>query len=145
MRRILYSYLIFIKEFQSEISEFFGIDSNNKMWDTIRGIVPYHSQTPNFSYNFHGAGCYFERNERICNFDYAPVDDYSIKFSAWDLLEFSRSNVEFSNLNFTEQIVSDELDNLLEQQLLSKMEFGGVIFEKYQVTAKHFEQPELLL
>ncbi|WP_409574954.1 DUF6896 domain-containing protein [Sphingobacterium siyangense] len=45
-----------------------------------------------FNYHFHGAGCRLEKDGVICEFDFMPTNEYSIKFCLWKMCEFILTN-----------------------------------------------------
>jgi len=145
IKKILHLYILFIKEFQLVLSKEYSFDVNEESWSNIRTKIPNASTILEFSYRFHGAGCRVEKEKQVCEFDYAPVDEYPIKFSAWKLLEFINSNGDYAKFNYTEEDIVNKLDMLVEQKILNKLEFGGVVFETYQINQSFYDNPELFI
>ncbi|MDF2851390.1 MAG: hypothetical protein K0S31_2075 [Sphingobacterium multivorum] len=126
IRKVLNDYVAFINDFKYQFSpnmdEFEQKSSRNRS-----------GQIGGFNYQFHGAGCRLEKDGVVCEFDFMPINAYSIKFSLWKMREFILTNKAYGIVKLEESELHEMLHTLVEDGTLVKLVLGGVVWEVYQV------------
>jgi hypothetical protein len=144
MKKIISSYISLIKDFKKKLCDSSNLDQSLN-WDQIRCKVATYSELDDYRYKFHGGGCRIEKEKIICEFDYAPMNEYPIKFDLWKLLEFIKTHDDFNNLIYSKESLLNEINKLIEEKILVKLKIGDFILETYQIKNEHYCEPNLLL
>ncbi|MCD2261037.1 DUF6896 domain-containing protein [Psychroserpens luteolus] len=140
MKNILYQYILIIKKFKERLCVKYNLD-NNISWEKIRSIVDDMSSLDGITYKFHGAGCRLEIDNQICEFDFAPMNEYPIKFSLWKIIEFINTNTKFSELDFNDDIILNKINELIDEEILSKLKIGDFELDIYQINPQYYNYP----
>ncbi|OJZ07090.1 MULTISPECIES: DUF6896 domain-containing protein [Sphingobacterium] len=126
IRKVLNDYVAFINDFKYQFSP--NIDEFEQKSSRNRS-----GQIGGFNYQFHGAGCRLEKDGVVCEFDFMPINAYSIKFSLWKMREFILTNKAYGIVKLEESELHEMLHTLVEDGTLVKLVLGGVVWEVYQV------------
>jgi len=126
IRKVLNDYVAFINDFKYQFSP--NIDEFEQKSSRNRS-----GQIGGFNYQFHGAGCRLEKDGVVCEFDFMPINAYSIKFSLWKMREFILTNKAYGIVKLEESELHEILHTLVEDGTLVKLVLGGVVWEVYQV------------
>ncbi len=145
IKEILNSYILLIKEFENKLSQEYNLNFEEGKWSDIVQKVPSNSKVSGLTFNFHGAGCRVEKGDIVCEFDYAPVDDCPVKFTAYKLFWFINSNNSYQKLKFTEDKIEDEINDLLRDNLLKRLKIGDFELDTYQISKSLYINPGALL
>ena len=90
MNKEIITYIEFIKKFEGKLNSKFKISGN--IWERSGKDFPKSGKVGDYKYSFHGAGCRIENNGIICEYDIAPLNGKSIKFSLWKLANFIKTH-----------------------------------------------------
>ena len=126
IQKVLNDYVAFINDFKYQFSP--NIDEFEQKSSRNRS-----GQIGGFNYQFHGAGCRLEKDGVVCEFDFMPINAYSIKFSLWKMREFILTNKAYGIVKLEESELHEMLHTLVEDGTLVKLVLGGVVWEVYQV------------
>lgn len=126
IRKVLNDYVAFINDFKYQFSP--NIDEFEQKSSRNRS-----GQIGGFNYQFHGAGCRLEKDGVVCEFDFMPINAYSIKFSLWKMREFILTNKAYGIVKLEESELHEMLHTLVEDGTLVKLVLGGAVWEVYQV------------
>ena len=144
MKEIIYSYILMIKKFKEELCLKHNL-KNDSSWDEIINNINKKANIGKIQFNFHGAGCRLQIDKQICEFDYAPTNEYPVKFDLWKIIEFINSNVSFKRLNYSENDVLKKINLLVDEGILSKLKVGDIELNVYQINLEYYENPSKLL
>ena len=126
IRKVLNDYVAFINDFKHQfppnMEEFEKKSSRNRS-----------GHIDELKYQFHGAGCRLEKDGVICEFDFMPANEYSIKFCLWKMREFILTNKAYGIVKLEEPELHEVLHTLVEDGTLVKLVLGGVVWEIYQI------------
>ncbi|WP_426792389.1 DUF6896 domain-containing protein [Sphingobacterium sp. WOUb80] len=78
-----------------------------------------------FNYEFHGAGCRIEINGIVCEFDFMPTNEYTIKFSLGEMSEFVCTNKKYGIHELVLSELHEALYPLVEDGILVILVLGG--------------------
>lgn len=145
MKRIIFTYIVAIQKARRKILGFYNIQEDLS-WIQLRTQVPVSSSVDkNLSYKFHGGGCGLIINETICEFDYAPVNKFPVKFEIWKIKEYIRTSQEFEDIKTSEEEILSSINLLIEEGVLTKLIIGDFELDTYQIQKKYYDNPNLLL
>lgn len=93
-----------------------------------------------YSFLYHGAGCRLEKLGVVCEFDFLPENDFSIKFSRWKMYEFFKTSPKWNGLNYNLEDIHTGLLKLVEKGKLFLLELNGVKFPIFQIVVDKIEK-----
>jgi len=92
IKKVLSTYSSLIKNFENALIEKYSLDSNP--WNHAGKLFDKKGSFNGYEYYYHGAGCTLKFNDLIIEYDYAPVNEYDIKFTKDAILSFINSHSE---------------------------------------------------
>tara|TARA_Y100001947_G_C10208735_1_gene248198 strand:- start:13 stop:411 length:399 start_codon:yes stop_codon:yes gene_type:complete len=129
MNKEIITYIEFIKKFEGKLNSKFEISGN--IWERSGKDFPKSGKVGDYKYSFHGAGCRIENNGIICEYDIAPLNGKSIKFSLWKLANFIKIHPKLEEKEFSD--LDKELSFLVKERFLSKLKIDDIETSTYQV------------
>jgi len=131
MKEKLNEYVGFIRKFESLLKIRYNIERNpcqaaGVLFDragTINGI----------KYRFHGTGCTIEKDNVFYRYDISIFEKDEIQFSLWKFSEFIRTHAVYGNYGYTEELIENELQKLIDEGVLAWLTISDHIYKIYRV------------
>ncbi|WP_299223300.1 hypothetical protein [uncultured Aquimarina sp.] len=130
MKKEIDTYIGFIKDFEEELNTTFNISGN--IWEKAGNDFPKLGEFNGYKYSFHGAGCRVEKEGVICEYDIAPLNNTSIKFSLWKLFNFIKTNPSLQDMSKDDVHVN--ILKLIEDKIISKLIIENIDTGIYQIS-----------
>lgn len=132
LNEVLIDYVNFIEGYKDEIR------SQNKT--EIDLIQMKNGKIGPYDFFYHGVGCRLEREGVVCEFDFLPENDFPLKFSSWEILEFINTSNRQSDLNYSLEDIHTGLLDLVKKEKLVLLELFGRKFPIFQIKDVKYEK-----
>ncbi|KFF11696.1 hypothetical protein IW15_15945 [Chryseobacterium soli] len=129
--KLLKEYLTFIVDFHNVIRKEYNISNNENIWSYIIEKELEKGTVGVYNYIRHGSGFTVEKNEVICEYDIAPLNEYDIKFSFWKFKNFIETN--YKQIIIEDSLLKKDLSDMITANILSWLITDGINWNIYQI------------
>ncbi|MDR2221623.1 MAG: hypothetical protein LBE34_02675 [Flavobacteriaceae bacterium] len=138
VKEYLNEYIRFIHDFEKVIRKKLELvtedvyEEINWIYIDSNRLMNYkHGYIDGYEYHFHGAGCFVQKGEVKCDFDYIHfIDDLTYSFTTYKFKDFVDS---YYGINIDEKKLFESLKILTYDGFLQFVVLGGIVYNSFLV------------